>query len=512
MSGRTRKTRIDDTSLAVRVFEDIAGVPLAEVTSVETKDKTIHAPALFDLLTLQKEANKRFGATATATLQIAQSLYETHKLLSYPRTESRHLSRDIVPGLPAVIDAAWYSFPEAAALAEARFPTLKLPKSYVDDTKLTDHHAIIPTTAKPTRTPPLGHESRRFTAWSSPVFSPSFCRRSMKAETAALFAIGPHTFRAKGSVVKEPGWTSVHSAKPEGKKRSKAADDSDDEKAQKLPPLEKGERCKKSSQSLETRVTKPPKSHTDASLLDAMKKAGASIDDEDLAATMKRCGLGTPATRAAIIERLLKTGYVERSKKELLPTGKGIDLIAQVEEELRDPALTAQWEQRLKDIEEGKLTAEAFEADIVTHLKSLLPKVFTAAPPCWHCRPCRGAASGRPGNVPAVPRRERSRNAQGLRLQPMERGMLFHHLEADRRQDDHIDASQASFSPARRRGSSRGSRARRPGRSSTRLSFSTRAQRCVSFSSSLSAIGLGVTLILTPIIANCVSARHCRES
>ena len=180
--------------------------------------------------------------------------------------------------------------------------------------------------------------------------------------------------------LKEPGWTRVHSAKPEGKKRSTATDDSDDEKAQKLPPLEKGERCKKSSQSLETRVTKPPKPHTDASLLDAMKKAGASIDDEDLAATMKRCGLGTPATRAAIIERLLKTGYIERSKKELLPTGKGIDLVAQVEEELRDPALTAQWEQRLKDIEEGKLAAEAFEADIVTHLKSLLPKVFAAAP------------------------------------------------------------------------------------------------------------------------------------
>ena len=365
----------------MRVFDDIAGVPLAEVTSVETKDKTIHAPALFDLLALQKEANKRFGYTATATLQIAQSLYETHKLLSYPRTESRHLSRDIVPGLPAVIDAARHSFPEAAALAEARFPTLKLPKSYVDDTKLTDHHAIIPTTRNP-RGLHLSDKEQKIYRLVVARFLAIFLPPLVKAETTALFAIGPHTFRAKGSVVKEPGWTRVHSAKPEGTKHSKATDDSasdsDAEKAQKLPPLVKGERCKKSSQSLETRVTKPPKPHTDASLLDAMKKAGASIDDEDLAATMKRCGLGTPATRAAIIERLLKTGYIERSKKELLPTGKGIDLVAQVEEELRDPALTAQWEQRLKDIEEGKLTAEAFEADIVTHLKSLLPKVFAA--------------------------------------------------------------------------------------------------------------------------------------
>ena len=379
--GKDNKTRIDDKSLAVRVFEDIAGVPLAEVTSVETKDTRTHAPALFDLLTLQKEANKRFGYTATATLQIAQSLYETHKLLSYPRTDSRHLSRDIVPGLPAVIDAARHSFPEAAALAEARFPTLKLPKSYVDDTKLTDHHAIIPTTRHP-RGLHLSDKEQKIYRLVVARFLAIFLPPLVKAETTALFAIGPHTFRAKGSVVKEPGWTIVHSAKLEGKKRSNAtddsADDSDAEKAQKLPPLVKGERCRKSSQSLETRVTKPPKPHTDASLLDAMKKAGASIDDEDLAATMKRCGLGTPATRAAIIERLLKTGYIERSKKELLPTAKGIDLIAQVEEELRDPALTAQWEQRLKDIEEGKLAAEVFEADIVNHLKSLLPKVFAA--------------------------------------------------------------------------------------------------------------------------------------
>ena len=377
--GKNKKTRIDDKTLAVRVYEDIAGVPLAEVTRVETKDTRTPAPALFDLLTLQKEANKRFGTTATETLQIAQSLYERHKLLSYPRTESRHLSRDIVPGLPAVIDAARHSFPEASALAEARFPTPKLPKSYVDDTKLTDHHAIIPTPRDP-RGLHLSDKEHKIYRLVVARFLAIFLPPLVKAETTALFAIGPHTFRAKGSVVKEPGWTTVHSAKPESKKRSKSTDDSDDEKAQKLPPLEKGERCKKRAQSLETRVTKPPKPHTDASLLDAMKKAGASIDDEDLAATMKRCGLGTPATRAAIIERLLKTSYIERSKKELLPTTKGMDLVAQVEEELRDPALTAQWEQRLKDIEDGELAAEAFEADIVTHLKSLLPKVFAAAP------------------------------------------------------------------------------------------------------------------------------------
>jgi DNA topoisomerase-3 len=379
--GKDKRVRIDDKDLAQRIVDDIAGVPDAEVTSVETKETRTAAPALPDLLTLQKEANKRFGYTATETLELAQSLYERHKLISYPRTESRHLSRDMVSGLPVVIDALAASFPEAAALAGKRFPSLTLPKTYVDDTKLTDHHAIIPTPRDP-RALELSDKEQKIYRLIAARFLAIFLPPLVKAETTAFFTIGPHTFRAKGSVVKEPGWTAVHSAEPERKDApgQSSADGSEEENPQTLPPLEKGERCAKRSQSVETRITKPPKPYTDASLLDAMKKAGASIDDEDLAAYMKRSGLGTPATRAAIIERLLKTRYIERRKKELIPTQKGIDLVAQVEEELRDPALTAQWEQRLKDIEEGRLRAEAFEADIVSHLKALLPRVFGAAP------------------------------------------------------------------------------------------------------------------------------------
>ena len=372
-----KKTRINDKVVAQRIVDDIAGVPDALVTSVETKETKTNAPALFDLLTLQKEANRRFGFTATETLQIAQSLYETHKLLSYPRTESRHLSRDVVSGLPSVIAALTDTFPEASALAKERFPTLKLPKTYVDDTKLTDHHAIIPTPRNPERLE-LSQKERVLYRLVAARFLAIFLPPLVKAETTALFAIGPHPFRARGSVVKEPGWTIVE---PQAKERpGKPSDDSDDEKAQNLPALEKDQRCPKRSQCLETRVTKPPKLHTEASLLDAMKKAGASIDDEDLAAYMKQSGLGTPATRASIIERLLKTAYIERRKKHLLPMQKGIDLIAQVQDELRDPALTANWEQRLKDIEDGTLAAEAFEADIVHHLKTLLPRVFSASP------------------------------------------------------------------------------------------------------------------------------------
>jgi DNA topoisomerase-3 len=388
--GKDGKTRIDDKALAERIVHNIEGVPDALVTSVETKDTKTAAPALFDLLTLQKEANKRFGFTATETLELAQSLYESRKLISYPRTESRHLSRDIVPGLPSVIAALVQTFPEAAALAKDRFPTLKLAKTYVDDTKLTDHHAIIPTPRNPEGLG-LSEKERKLYRLVAARFLAIFLPPLVKAETAALFAIGPHTFRAKGSVVKEAGWTIVEPIEPIGhvepdakqagrKEGHGEIDSSDEEQRETLPHLEKDQRLKKRSQSLETRITKPPKPYTDASLLDAMKKAGASIDDEDLAAYMKQTGLGTPATRAAIIERLLKTGYTQRRKKELVPTQKGIDLVAQIQDELKDPALTAQWEQRLKDIEEGTLTANGFEADVVRHVKELLPRVFDGSP------------------------------------------------------------------------------------------------------------------------------------
>jgi len=380
--GKDNKVRIDDRDVAQRILDDITGVPDAVVTSVETKETTTAAPPLFDLLALQKEANKRFGFSATETLDLAQSLYETQKLISYPRTESRHLSRDMVSGLSAVIDALGTIFPEASALAQERFPALKLPKTYVDDTKLTDHHAIVPTPRDPRRLD-LSDKEEKVYRLVAARFLAIFLPPLVKDERAAFFSIGPHPFRAKGSVVKDPGWTAVHSEEPERKDYpgESYAEESDEEEApQTLLPLEKGQCCTKRSQSLETRVTRPPKPYTDASLLDAMKKAGASIDDEDLAAYMKHSGLGTPATRAAIIERLLKTRYMERHKKELVPTQKGIDLVAQVEEELRNPALTAEWEQRLKDIEEGKLAADVFEAEIVSHLKTLLPRVFGAAP------------------------------------------------------------------------------------------------------------------------------------
>lgn len=369
-----KKTRIDKKEAADTIVREIAGIAEATATSVQTKDTKTKAPALFDLVTLQKEANKRFGYTASDTLAIAQALYETHKVLSYPRTESRHLSKDMLPTLPGILDVLAAPYPEPAKAARAGLAERELSNAYVDDTKLTDHHAIIPT-KKTAGGFQLSEKEQNVYDLVCRRFLGIFLPPLIKAETLALFSIGPHTFKATGSVVKDPGWTIVQpaDAAPSGKK-------DDEEKPQKLPVLAEGQSYSKRSESLETRQTKPPRPYNDASLLDAMKKAGANLDDEDLKAYMKHSGLGTSATRAAIIERLLKTGYIERQKKTLAPTAKGVALIGQVHGELRDPVLTATWEQRLKDIEDGKLSGSRFEQDIISFLTALLPKVSAAAP------------------------------------------------------------------------------------------------------------------------------------
>ena len=378
-----KKTRIDEKGVADGIVRDIADVRQAITISVQTRDTQTNAPALFDLLTLQKEANKRFGYTASDTLAIAQTLYEHHKLVSYPRTESRHLSRDMLATLPGILDALASSYPETVAAAKKGLAGRPLSKAYVDDTKLTDHHALIPTN-KTARGLVLSEKEQNVYGLVCRRFLAIFLPPWIKAETLALFSIGPHTFKATGSVVKDPGWTIVQPADT-GREPSRASGrsskkDGKDEKAQKLPVLKQGQSCPKRSQSLETRQTKPPRPYNDASLLDAMKKAGANLNDDDLKAYMKHSGLGTAATRAAIIERLLKTAYIERQKKTLAPTAKGIALVNQVHAELRDPVLTATWEQRLKDIGDGKLTGARFEEDIVSYLEALLPKVSDATP------------------------------------------------------------------------------------------------------------------------------------
>jgi len=422
--GAEPQTRLSDKALAQSIVKAITPVDKGKVMSVTTAEKKTKAPALYDLLTLQKEANKRFGYTAAETLTIAQSLYEEHKLISYPRTESRHLSTDMVQELPRILSTVLKS-PNTSAKVLAAFAAEqivpgaitvsvlkpKLTKSYVDDTKLTDHHAIIPTH----NTPPSNLPERQSNVYQlvATRFLSIFLPPEIRDETTAIISLAEHFFRAKGVVLRDPGWTVVDPKANEDEKKktrkSKADKDAGDaeskdgkdskdaDEAQTLPPLAKDQEVKKTKNDLKESKTSPPKPYDDGSLLTAMKNAGQELDDEDLASYMKQKGLGTPATRAAIIERLLQTGYIERNKKSLAPTDKGRSLISQIHNDLRDIALTATWEQRLADMQDGKLPLNKFEGDIFDFVRTILPdvisstKAITPKPtdgigPCPQCR------------------------------------------------------------------------------------------------------------------------------
>jgi len=402
--GADPQTRLSDKTAADAILSAVLPMPSGTVLSVVTEEKKSKAPGLFDLLTLQKEANKRYGYTAQETLDLAQNLYEEHKVLSYPRTESRHLSTDMVAELPAILGTVLNSSflsqeaRDAFVLATitpgnitADLLRPRLSKAYVDDTKLTDHHAIIPT-HKPAPAD-LPEKQRNIYQLVALRFVSIFLPQEVRDETTTIVTIADHSFRARGVVIKDPGWTVVEPRRAEEEDQDKGqAQDS-----QQLPQLAQGQTVAKRGVQLKEGKTTPPKPYDDASLLTAMKNAGDDIDDEDLAVYMKQSGLGTPATRAAVIERLLATEYIERKKKAILPTPKGAALIAQVHPDLKDITLTAEWEQRLSDMQDGKLQLAAFENDIAGFVARILPlAISTAAPipaapipgigPCPECK------------------------------------------------------------------------------------------------------------------------------
>lgn len=367
--GDDPQTRLQDRATAQAILDHISPIPSGTVVSVTTTEKTTKAPPLFDLLTLQKEANRRFGYTAQETLDLAQSLYEEYKVLSYPRTESRHLSHDMLPELPKIIGALPKEWPIEAALT-ALNNGLKLSKTYVDDTKLTDHHAIIPTHKSATDDLPAKHHNiyELVAARFLSIFLPA----EIRDETTAVIQMGQHSFRSFGSVIKEPGWTEANA--------ESAREEEKGEDPQVLPPLAEGQNVIKRNAQLKEGKTTPPKPYDDASLLTAMKNAGQEIKDEDLAAYMKQSGLGTPATRAAIIEKLIAVEYIERKKKALVPTAKGKALINQVHLTLKDVALTASWEQQLANIQESTTPADFFATAIIQFVQEIFPEIIATRP------------------------------------------------------------------------------------------------------------------------------------
>lgn len=368
--GDDTQTRLQGRADAQPILDQISPISSGTVLSVLTAEKTTKAPPLFDLLTLQKQANKLFGYTAQETLDLAQNLYEEYKVLSYPRTESRHLSHDMLSELPNIIRALPKEWPIETALT-ALGNGLHLSKTYVDDTKLTDHHAIIPTH----KAAPLDLPARQRNIYElvAARFLSIFLPAEVRDETTAIIQIDQHSFRAFGSTIKELGWTILNSQPVQD-------DDKPGDANQQLPPLSEGQNVPMRTAQLKEGKTTSPKPYDDASLLAAMKNAGQEIKDEDLAAYMKQSGLGTPATRAAIIERLIAVGYIERKKKSLLPTEKGKALINQIHPTLKDIALTASWEQQLANIQDGTTPADFFATAIIQFVQEIFPQISTIQP------------------------------------------------------------------------------------------------------------------------------------
>src|SRR5215207_5821291 len=341
------------------------------ITKLEQSTKRERAPLLYDLTSLQRDANTRFGFSARRTLATTKRLYEEHKALTYPRTSSRFLTGDMAAEIKPTAELVGRQREYARAAAYVTgLDTLPLGR-VVNDAKVTDHHAIIPTKSEH-RTDRMSDDDRRvydmvvrrFLA----VFHPDAVFENTRLETT----VADHVFRTRGRVLIEPGWRGVYGEGLED--RSQA--DEDEGADQTLPKVEQGEPVATLEVGAEEKETKPPRRYSDASLLAAMEKAGKLDDDDELREAMKDSGIGTPATRAAIIERLIDVGYIEREGRSLVCTEKGLNVIRLLDgHPLTSPGLTGDWEHRLTQIEQGEESRRRFMSDIAAFAQSTVSEL-----------------------------------------------------------------------------------------------------------------------------------------
>ncbi len=313
------------------------------VHSVKLEEKQQAPPLLYDLTELQRDCNKKFGYSAQKTLNIAQNLYEKRKLITYPRTDSQYLSSDMIPNLKFILNRI--SIDKYKEYIN-NLGNLHITKRIVDNSKITDHHAIIPT-EKVFKVNSLDKDEfnvydlivRRFIAVFLPNYIYNICTIITTTED--------EFFISKGNSIVSLGWKQLY--------KSNSIDKEEDKDEVKLPKVEKNEIRQIINTNIEEKTTKPPKNYTEASLLKAMENAGRFVVDESIKHELKESGLGTPATRASIIERLISVGYIKRSEKSLIPTEKGIKLIEVVPKELKSAETTGRWEKGLNAIAKGKM-------------------------------------------------------------------------------------------------------------------------------------------------------------
>ena len=342
---------------ATALYNKVKEAGTATVTKVERKEKTEETPLLFDLTTLQKEANAKHGFTAEQTLGIAQKLYEK-KLITYPRTGSRYIPDDVFAEIPKLL-AFIGAMPEwQGKVQEKAGPTRRC----VDGSKVTDHHALLVMGEKPLF---LSKEDNTVYQMIAGRMIEAFSEKCVKDTTTVTAECAGAEFMVKGSIIRQAGWRAVHGE--------------EDKEEISIPDWQEGDTLTLKGCSITEGKTKPKPLHTEATLLSAMETAGKEVEDDALRQALKDCGIGTPATRAAIIETLFKRGYMERCKKSLVPTEKGLALYSIVKTmRIADVALTGEWEKELARIERGELPADTFRKEIEAYTREITSELLSS--------------------------------------------------------------------------------------------------------------------------------------
>ncbi|WP_080779248.1 type IA DNA topoisomerase [Chryseobacterium phocaeense] len=358
------KTKWEDQKLADDTLKSIQRSKTATVTSVETKSITEQPPLLFDLTGLQKEANKKLNLSAEETLNIAQSLYE-RKFITYPRTGSKYIPEDMWAEIPNLVRALQDS--ETCKQAVGKLKWGRFNKRIVNDLRVTDHHGLLITDKIPSAL-----NAKENSVYDMIAFRllEALSQACIKEITDVGLQALHYDFTVKGCKVIEAGWRSIKGS----------FSDDDTEPVQDLPEIKKGDELKIKEASVLEKKTKPPVLYTEAGLLSAMESAGKEIENEDERKALQNIGIGTPATRAAIIETLFTRNYIQREKKSLIPTEKGLQVYELVKDrKIADVAMTAEWELALQKIENNETDAEAFQKEMETYASSITNELLQAS-------------------------------------------------------------------------------------------------------------------------------------
>ncbi len=355
------KNKWDDQKLAEDTLKSIERATSVSVTSVESKSITEHPPLLFDLTGLQKEANKKLNLSAEEILNIAQSLYEK-KFITYPRTGSKYIPEDMWAEIPNLVRALQDR--ESCKQAVTKMKWGRFNKRIVNDLRVTDHHGLLITDKIPSAL-----SAKENSVYDMIAFRllEALSQSCIKEVTDISLLALHYDFTAKGVKILEPGWRSIKGS----------FSDDDTEPVQDLPELKKGDELKIKEASVLEKKTKPPVLYTEAGLLSAMETAGKEIENEDERKALQNIGIGTPATRAAIIETLFTRNYIQREKKSLVPTEKGLQVYKLVKDKkIADVAMTAEWELALQKIETGESNAGTFQRNMETYAATITQELL----------------------------------------------------------------------------------------------------------------------------------------